>query len=128
MASLAAIYKQVAREGARWGLVPVLRDGCVKVCELVAEVSPRPQGCTTIPHKEPRVICSLNEESGLDGWSSVLLHRLKREHHDFMKLVRNRQARLKATQQAELDLRRKDLRQKLQNLAVQRVLSTGIMR
>lgn len=128
MASLAAIKRQVDREGARWGLVGVIRDGCVKVCELVSEVSARPAGGTTIPHKVPRVVCSLDENSPLDAFAGVLLHRLKREHHDFMRLVRNRNDRLRREEQANADLRRKDMRVKLEALARRRVITTGIMR
>lgn len=128
MASLAAIFRQVEREGARWGLVPVMRDGCVKVCEMVAEIPQQAPGKITIPVKVPRVVCSLDENSPLDAFAAVLLHRLKREHHDFMKLVRARQERLRRQGQAELDLRRRDLRRKIETLARRRVITTGIAR
>ncbi len=128
MASLAAIFRQVAREGARWGLVPVLHADCVKVCEMVWELPPRPKGTAVIPRQVPRVVCSLDETSGLDGFSSVLLHRLKREHHDFMKMVRTRQNRLRAEAQAELSLRQADLRRKLAAMQSGRMIFTGIMR
>ncbi len=128
MASLAAIQRQVNREGKRWGLVGIIRDGAVKVCETVNEVLPRKQGCITVPEKTPRVVCSLDENSSFDAFAQVLAHRLKREHHDFMKLVNNRKARLRREAQAELDLRRSDLRRKLQHIANARVISSGIMR
>lgn len=125
MASLAAIKKQVDREGARWGLSAVIRDGCVKVCEMVAEMQPCTNGGIHHPIKVPRYVCSLDESSPLDAWSSVLMHRMKREHFDFMKLVRARRDRLRKEAQTELDLRRSDLRHKLEDLARRRVISTG---
>ena len=128
MASLMAIFRQVAREGARWGLVPVLRRdlGKVQVCEMVSEQTTN--GGITCPVKRPRPIMSLDESSPMDAWSMVLMHRLRREHHDFMKLVRNRQDRLKREQQAEIAQRGADLRRKLEALARRRVISTGIGR
>ncbi len=128
MASLATIKRQVDREGARWGLVGVIRDGSVKVCEMVAELPRRPRGATIVVDKVPRVVCSLDESSPLDAFASVLRHRLRREHHDFMKLVRNRQMRMRRDAQRDIDLRRIDLRKKLEQIAVRRVVSTGIMR
>lgn len=126
MASLATIFRQVEREGRRWGLVPVIRDGQVKVCEMVAEIVARPPGCMVIPERIPRVVCSLDENSAMDAWSMVLQHRLKREHHDFMRMVRRRADRLAATARAEMDLRRKDLRSQIQSRVIQqRIMSIG---
>lgn len=120
MASLATIFRQVEREGPRWGLFPVMRDGKVSVCELVYELPERPRGCFVIPRKTPRVVCSLDESSGLDGFSAVLMHRLHRQHHDFMKLVNRRRDRLRAIEMRELQLRRRDLRAKIEAAAIRR--------
>lgn len=126
MASLATIFRQVAREGARWGLVPVMRNGKVAVCEMVYELPQRRNDCPVIPRKTPRVVCSLDETSGLDAFAAILAHRLRREHHDFMKLVRKRRERLAAEAQREADLRRKDLRAKLETLLIRRrIMSVG---
>jgi hypothetical protein len=125
VASLATIFRQVEREGARWGLVPVMRDGKVAVCELVSELHSRP-GTPVIPHKAPRVVCSLDEKSGLDAFAAVLAHRLRREHHDFMRLVRKRQDRLAAEARREMETRRRDLRAKLETLLIRRrIMSVG---
>lgn len=126
MASLATIFRQVEREGRRWGLVPVMRADSVAVCEMVDEIPTRAKGSTVIPTKTPRVVCSLSPSSGMDAFASVLMHRLRREHHDFMKLVRKRQDRLRAAEQAKADDRRKDLRASLEKLLIRRrIMSVG---
>lgn len=118
MASLATIYKQVEREGARWGLFPVIKDGRVKICEMVFELPPHSRGSTTVPHRSPRVVCSLDEQSPLDAFAMVLRHRLQRQHHDFMRMVRARAARLRAMQMREMEDRRRDLRARIERKVI----------
>lgn len=129
MASLAAIKRQVDRDGARWGLVAVIRDGAVKVCEVVSEITrPARDGTMQIPTKSQRVVCSLDESSSLDAFAMVLAHRLRREHMDFMKMVNRRRDRLRAEALKDIEARRRDLRRKLTNIYNHRIISTGIMR
>lgn len=129
MASLAAIFKQVEREGRRWGLVPVLRDGKVAVAEMLSEIPPVGPGRCVVPEKGPRVICSLDENSPMDAFALILSQRVKRHQHDFMRMVKARQDRIYAEQRAEADLRRKDLRAQLMARVVRgRQIFTGIGR
>lgn len=118
MASLQAIYRQVEREGKRWGLVPIMRDGKVAVAEMVWELPRRDSNHVVAPVKAPRVICSFDESSPMDAFAILLRNRASRHRHDFMKLVRARQERLAAEQMAEIQQRRKDLRAEFEKRAI----------
>ncbi len=89
MASLRTIFRQIEREGARFGLFPVMRDGKVSVCERVREIDIK-RGSDRLTHvvEAPRVVCSLDETSPMDAWASILKRRLSRHQHDYMKMVR----------------------------------------
>lgn len=132
MASLATIFRQVARQGARWGLFPILRDGRVAVAEMVSERPRHRSGQMVKPHRAPRVICSLDEDSALDAFSMILKFRAQRHHHDFMKIVVASQAKKKAAEARELDQRRKDLRKAIESRVTRGRLmftpSTGMLR
>lgn len=124
MASLMTIFRQIEREGARWGLFPVLERDRVRVCEKVKElVTHGPRGLTST-RDAFRTVCSLNEQSGFDSFNSILAQRLKREHHDFMKMVITRERRIKAQKQAEIDLRLKDLGNKMRTALSGRLIFT----
>jgi hypothetical protein len=110
MASLAAIFRQVEREGARWGLVPIMRDGKVAVAEMVSEIATRPAGSVVAPSRAPRVICSLDENSPMDAFSMILRNRIQRHNHDFAKLVLASRAKQARRDMAELEDRKRDLR------------------
>lgn len=113
MPSLATIFRQVEREGARWGLVPVMRNGKVGVAQRVPSI-PRHKPTSTVTLGETlEVICSLDENSPMDAFAAILRHRLGRQHADFMKMVRRRQERLKAAERRENEQRYEDLRRQL---------------
>jgi hypothetical protein len=106
-----------------------MRDGKVSVCEMVSEIPKRASNHVVAPTKAPRVICSLDENSAMDAFAMVLAHRIKRHEHDFMKLVKARQDRIRAEIQAENELRRKDLRAELMKRLIRgRVIFSGIGR
>lgn len=94
---------------------------------MVIEMAPGVGGVVSTI-KVPRVVCSLTEDSPMDAWSAVLMHRLKREHHDFMRMVNARRARLRKEAEKEVAERGRDLRKRLEALARRRVISTGIPR
>ncbi len=129
MASLAAIFRQVKREGARWGLYPIMRaaEGKVAVAEMVNELPQRPHGCMVIPEKAPRVVASLDEDSGMDAFSAILRHRLTRFQHDFVAMIMKRQRREKEEAEAELRSRREQFRAFLRR-SNNRVISVGGIR
>ena len=123
MASLATIFKQVAREGARWGLFPLMRDGKVKVCERVAEL-PLRENAPKIVEYAPRVVASLDENSGLDALSAILLHRISRFRHDFAAQMIRAQSQRQAAEQQVVDDRRKQFRAFLKR-SNNRIVSVG---
>lgn len=112
MASLATIFRQVEREGRKWGLVPLLRDGCVKVCEMVAEMRQHSIDCPVVIVKTPRVICSLNESSPVDAFAAILRSRRTRHNADILtswnqRLRREREAAMRDAEQRQADFRAK---------------------
>lgn len=123
--SLASIFRQVEREGRRWGLFPILRDGKVAVAEMVYELPKHQDGATVRPQKTPRVICSFDEDSAMDAFSMVLRFRAQRHHHDFMKIVMASQRKKHEAEQRIVDQRRKDLRKAIESRVIrQRLMFT----
>lgn len=110
MASLMTIFRQVEREGRRWGLVPMMRDGKVSVCELVDEMVPCQEGGIVKTQKGMAVVASLDENSPADAFCSILLHRVQRHHRDFMKMVAIREEREREAANREMEERRRDMR------------------
>lgn len=127
MASLMTIYRQVEREGGRWGLYPVMRDGKISVCEMVHEIPPRSSDVSVMPHKSPRVVASLDENSGMDAFSAILRHRISRHVHDFSALVFASRARARAEEQKRIDDQRAQFRAWLHR-SRGRIISVGGMR
>ena len=126
MASLSTIFRQVEREGARWGLFPVLRDGCVKVCERVAELDEQPGHPAILTHTM-RPVLSLNEHSPMDAFSGLLRHRLQRHQYDLAAMAKKRQERDRAALEADIALRKGDIaRQHKRRL--ERQYFTGVRR
>ncbi len=109
MASLGTIFKQVEREGRRWGLFPVMKDGKVKVCENVYELPTR-KDAPKIPQLSARTVCSLDENSPLDAFNAVLVHRMKRHAQDYHRQMMDSQLRKKAEEQAAVNDQRKQFR------------------
>lgn len=62
--SVASLERQIAREGARWGLVPEYdpKDGHVRVCESVPHAEAR-HGVGEVVRRPSRRICSVNDEA-----------------------------------------------------------------
>lgn len=113
MPSLATIFRQVEREGARWGLVPVMRGNRVGIAQKVSTIARHKEGATVTPGEQLEVFCSLGEDSPMDAFAAILRHRLGRQHADFMKMVRKRLERLKAAERRENEQRYEDLRRQL---------------
>jgi len=110
--SLARIARQVQREGARWRLSPLIRDGKVWIVEYVPEIPPglsRP-GRLVVPILSPRVVLKLDNDAAMDAWSMVLRRRMSRQFSDFMRLVKNRSDRLRKEEQRILDQLKRDVR------------------
>lgn len=113
MPSLATIFRQVEREGARWGLVPIMRGNKVAVAQKVAAIPRHKPTATVTPGETYEVICSLDESSPMDAFAAILRHRLGRQHADFMKMVKKRLDRLKAIERREVEQRYEDMRREL---------------
>lgn len=120
MASLATIFRQVAREGRKWGLTPIIRDGKVKVCEMVATITQRSADSPVVVVKVPRVVCSLDGDSPLDAFAAVLRSRARRHQHDVMAMWNQRLARERADGERALADRRRDFREKFERLIIRR--------
>ena len=114
MASLRTIFRQIEREGARFGLFPLMRDGKVSVCEMVHELPPGGRVDRLVqPHKAPRVVCSLDETSPMDSWASIVARCLSRHQHDYMKMVRKHWRRQSEEGQRKLDDMKRDIKARL---------------
>lgn len=125
MASLRTIFRQIEREGARFGLFPLMREGKVSVCERVLEHAPHGRADRLVqPARRDRVVCSFDETSPMDAWASVLARRFSRHQHDFMRMVKKRARRLHAEQQRTVEDMKRDIRARLFSRVVrQRVMS-----
>lgn len=109
MASLMTISNQVAREGARWGLYPIIRDGKVKVCARVAQLPTRANAPKIVEYTH-EVVASLDENSGLDAWSAVLLKRLTRFSGNIFNRAMAQKKAKEAAEQEEINARRRSFR------------------
>lgn len=102
MPSLSTIYKQIEREGARWGLFPVWRGDRVGVAQKVPVLDAMPGG-VVVPRDDLQVITSLGEDSPMDAWSAILRLRVRRHERAFEKLVSEQRAAKRAAAQAVID-------------------------
>jgi hypothetical protein len=84
------IKRQVDREGARWGLFGVIRDGeCFAAANGTVSSS---RGGVGRVHKDPILICVVDEQH---PFSLVLAHRVKRGERDAMRRFKESEARRK---------------------------------
>ena len=101
-----------------------MRDGKVAVCEMVPVVRQLGGGLSVV-ERQPQVVCSLDETSGIEAFATVLAHRLRREHHDFMRMVHARQNRERMERMKEVRQRAQDLRRKIEDMHRGRIWSIG---
>lgn len=99
MLSVESIRRQVEREGKRWGLVPVVRDGKVFVAEMSAVVDAPHRGVGSVDY-EPRLICSVDEDH---PFAAVLMARVQRSEWDLMDRYNRRRQAEKEASQKELE-------------------------
>lgn len=122
MASLTTIARVVAREGAKWGLYPVIKDGKVKVCEKVAEL-PLRDGPKIVEYSF-RTVASLDESSGFEAFSAILMHRMSRFRHNIAAEFLKNDAAKKAEAQKLINDRREQFKAFLRR-SNRRIVSIG---
>lgn len=102
MNSLADIYRQVQREGLKWGLFPVMAEDRVKVCEKV-KVFTRRKGHPTCVEWKTAVVMSLRPSSPPDAFSRILAQRMTRDRKHYLDSVKNFESSRKAKITSETD-------------------------
>lgn len=108
MPSLSTIYKQIEREGARWGLVPVMRGDRVGVAQLVHEIEGA-AGSLVVPRMGMQVITSLGEDAPMDAFSAILRSRVTRHARDFAKVCAEQREARRALLQRDIDEEKADI-------------------
>jgi hypothetical protein len=88
MLSPETIKRQVDREGSRWGIFGVIKDGKCFAAAMGREASI--SGNMGTLDDEPILICSVDEDH---PFASVLAHRVQRGERDAMKRFRDAEAR-----------------------------------
>lgn len=86
--SNAALKRQIAREGARWGLSPLERDGVVYVVETTSRAVVS-DGVGYLESKEA-IVCGLSDE--MNAWTGVLASRHGRRRMDALERIEEREA------------------------------------
>lgn len=108
MPSLSTIYRQVEREGARWGLVPIMRGDRVGVAQLVPEVEGA-KGSLVVPTMGRQIVTSLGEDAPMDAFSAILRSRVTRHARAFAAICAEQRAARQALLQREIDEEKADI-------------------
>jgi uncharacterized small protein (DUF1192 family) len=120
MASVSAIVRQIEREGLRWGLFPLVRDGKVFVAERIPVAYCEPgHGLGYVDHKL-RAICSIDEEN---TFANVLRNRIERCEADLAERAAERDAALAREQAAGEEARSHTYRGDIKRLRRGRIMS-----
>lgn len=109
MPSLSTIFRQIEREGARWGLVPVMRGDRVGVAELIPTIEGA-AGSLVVPRMEPRVITSLGEDAPMDAFSAILRSRVRRHEKAFAAVCDEQRRARHAIMQRDIDEEKADIK------------------
>jgi hypothetical protein len=107
--SLSTIFRQIEREGARWGLVPVMRGDRVAVAQLVPELQGA-AGSLVVPVMGHQVITSLGEDAPMDAFSAILRSRVTRHARAFAAVCAEQRKARQALLQRGLDEERADIK------------------
>lgn len=108
MPSLSTIFRQIEREGARWGLVPVMRGDRVGIAQQVPEIEGA-AGSLVVPRMGLQVITSLGEDAPMDAFSAILRSRVKRHERDFAKVCAEQRRARHAILQRDIDEEKADI-------------------
>lgn len=109
MPSLSTIFRQIEREGARWGLVPVMRGDRVGIAQRVPEIEGA-AGSLVVPRMGLHVITSLGEDAPMDAFSAILRSRVKRHERDFAKVCAEQRNARRALLQRDIDEEKADIK------------------